>query len=400
MDVVGYFQSAPRLWIASLLVAYLIAVRVLRYQRINRLERKYAKYVEKPYSMDYRTAHEIAKLHMLDEQVFLSLLSTQWALIKTYSIARGTRLLVKTRQIGSLKCVGRRAEDTGVFLAELIAGDMDEIRWMEALSKVNWLHSRYKNQISKGEMLSTLAFFIIEPIKFINAYGWRPLTKMEEVSRFVFWKEIGLRMGMDNIPDTLEELVKWKEEYEQKEQKFSPDNVICTKNTMDLFLRNLPKPLHGFMLGFAQSLMEPRCRRALGWPDPPAWIEWLVHNGLWFRGVLIRHFFLPRFTSPPKLPEKDAEGRMYRTVYAFEPWYMKTDPWTRFKVWLGSGGRLHAGGEWGSKGFTYDEVGPPELAKASKKSTLAQAEAMMEYSRNGVSGCPFTNGGELVWAND
>lgn len=255
VDIVGYGRSSPQLWVASALVAYLLLVRTLRYQRIHRMEKKYAKYVENPYAMDYRTAHEIAKLHMLDEQQFLTLLSTQWALIKTYSIARGTRLLVRTRQIGSLKCVGRRAEDTGVFLGELIAGGMDEVRWMTALSKVNWLHSRYKSHITGGETLSTLAFFIIEPINFINAYGWRPLTKMEEVARFLFWKEIGLRMGMDNIPDTLEELVVWQEKYQEKEQYYTPDNELCTKNTMDLFLRNLPTWPHGFMNGFAQSLM-------------------------------------------------------------------------------------------------------------------------------------------------
>jgi hypothetical protein len=254
-DIAAYIRSSPQLWVASALIFYLLLVRTLRYQRVHRMEKKYAKYVEKPYAMDYRTAHEIAKLHMLDEQQFLTLLSTQWALIKTYSIARGTRLLVRTRQIGSLKCVGRRAEDTGVFLGELIAGDMDEVRWMTALSKVNWLHSRYKSHITGGEMLSTLAFFILEPIKFINAYGWRPLTKMEEVSRFLFWKEIGLRMGMDNIPDTLEELAAWQEKYEEKEQYYTPDNELCTKNTMDLFLRNLPTWAHGFMNGFAQSLM-------------------------------------------------------------------------------------------------------------------------------------------------
>ena len=124
MDLVAQLQTSPQLWVASGLVLYLCLVRALRYQKLNHMERKYAKYVEKPYAMDYRTAHEIAKLHMLDEQQFLTLLSTQWALIKTYSIARGTRLLVKTRQIGSLQCVGRRAEDTGVFLSEMIAGEI------------------------------------------------------------------------------------------------------------------------------------------------------------------------------------------------------------------------------------------------------------------------------------
>jgi hypothetical protein len=70
-------------------------------------------------------------------------------------------------------------------------------------------------------------------------------------------------MGMDNIPDTLEELAAWQEEYEKKEQYYSPDNVICTKNTMDLFLRNLPKSVHWLMEGFAQSLMVSPTRKCL-----------------------------------------------------------------------------------------------------------------------------------------
>jgi hypothetical protein len=81
---------------------------------------------------------------------------------------------------------------------------------------------------------------------------------------------------------------------------------------------------------------------------------------------------------------------------------MKTDLWTRFKVWAGSKGRLHAGGNWGSDGYKYEEVGPPELVKASRKPTIAQAEAMAEYVKNrgGAPGCPFTNGGELVWLDE
>lgn len=140
----------------------------------------------------------------------------------------------------------------------------------------------------------------------------------------------------------------------------------------------------------------------MGWSDPPAWFEWMVHNGLWLRGQIIRNFFFPRFTGIPKLPEQDAEGRIYRDFYMFEPWYMKTDLWTRLKVRIGSLGRLQAGGIWGSTGYRLEEVGPPELAKASKKSAVAQAKAMSEYakSKGGAFGCPFTNNGELVWVDE
>lgn len=65
---------------------------------------------------------------------------------------------------------------------------------------------------------------------------------------------------------------------------------------------------------------------------------------------------------------------------------------------------MHAGGEWGNTGYKYGKVGPLELIKDLNKSTVAQANTMEEHMRNNQgqlnSGCPFTDGEELVWAND
>jgi hypothetical protein len=72
--------------------SYLVLVRFLRHRRSNCMQKKYAKFTKDPYSMPYQAAHEISRLHMLDEQLFLHAFATQWAVIKTCAIASGTNL--------------------------------------------------------------------------------------------------------------------------------------------------------------------------------------------------------------------------------------------------------------------------------------------------------------------
>jgi hypothetical protein len=337
---------------------------------------------------------------MLDEQLFLHAFATQWALIKTYSIASGTKPLVKTRQLSTAEKVGRRTEDTTVLLFEMLAGDMDSERWMTAMSKVNWLHARYKKHITNDDMLHTLSLFIFEPIKWITRYGWRPLTELERVSRFLFWKEIGKRMGIQDIPDTIEDLEVWVERYEKVAMVYAESNQLCADTTMDLFLRNVPLWAHGGMRNIARSFMDDRTLQAVGWHRAPRWVVVLVDTFFKVRGFVLRYLFLPRF-RPLELFKPSDDGRIYRDFYGFEPWYMKQSIWIRMKTWLESGGRLHAGGEFGSRGYLPEEVGPLEFVKVSGKPVLAQAEAMREYVElsNGGGGCPFsfTFGGELDW---
>jgi hypothetical protein len=394
--VANYLLLSPY-GIFTLLCSYLLLVRLLRFRKFHHFQSKYASLLKDPYSMSYQNAHEIAKLHMLDEQLFLHAFATQWALIKTYAIASGTKPLVGTRQLSTPERVGRRTEDTAVLLFEMLAGDMDSDRWMTAMAKVNWLHSKYQKHIKNDDMLHTLSLFIMEPITWIDRYGWRPLSELERVARFVFWKEIGRRMGIQDIPQSIEDLQEWVEEYEKHAMVYAESNKMCADTTMDLFLRNVPSWAHGAMKNMARSFMEDKVLQAVGWPRAPRWINFLDDIFFKVRGQVIRYLFLPRY-SPLELFEPSEDGRIYRGFYGFEPWYMKQGVWTRIKTWFGSAGRLHVGGEFGSQGYRPEEVGPPEFVKVSRKPVLAQVEAMQEYvkSSNGA-GCPFLFGGELDW---
>jgi hypothetical protein len=58
-------------------------------------------------------------------------------------------------------------------------------------------------------------FAVLEPIRWMETLDWRPTSEIEQVALYTYWKEIGSRMGIDNIPVTLDELRVWTAEYEK-----------------------------------------------------------------------------------------------------------------------------------------------------------------------------------------
>ncbi|KIX10391.1 uncharacterized protein Z518_01473 [Rhinocladiella mackenziei CBS 650.93] len=244
---------------------------------------------------------------------------TQWALVKSYGIPGGTKLLVQTRQLTDEATVGKQAEDTGVFMGEILVSGIDSDRGMQALAKMNWLHRRYGTKITNGDMIHTLALFVLEPQRWIDAYEWRRLTQLEKDAAFAYWREIGNRMGMKDIPDTLEDLKVWTAAYEKWHMYYSHDNRLCAETTINLFLRDTPRPLRGVMRKVFVAFVEPHVRETLGVENPPTWAEYLILGIFKSRAFPIRHFYLPRYQCPFDV-ERSANGRLHRKKYLFEPW--------------------------------------------------------------------------------
>jgi ER-bound oxygenase mpaB/B'/Rubber oxygenase, catalytic domain len=378
------------------IVLYLGLVQILRFRSLRNLNKTYAAYLHDPYSLDYKTAHGILKRVMLYETPFMYAFGTQWALIKTYTVATGTGLLVQTGQLTRESTVGKRAEDTGVILTEFLVGSMDSDRGSKALAKMNWLHRRYGSKIKQPDLLHTLAMFVLEPIRWLEDKEWRPLTELEKVAIYVYWKEIGNRMGIKNIPDTLEELEIWTAEFTEKNVYYTKNNKICADSTMRLFLRDVPPFLRGFAQHAAVSLFEERSRLALGYEKPPRWIATLVTTAFYIRKFIIRHFFLPRLHELDPLAKPDSTGRLFRDIWAFEPWYVKAT----VKSWLGAlfstSGKVLPGQKYKSNGFLVEELGPVEYEKSSKEPVAKEAEEMRAYASKGGAlalGCPFISVG-------
>lgn len=136
-----------------------------------------------------------------------------------------SKILVSTREFHRAPL--RRAEDTELILSEIIdvypriqnelmanrpVSDTEKAKQRErsdmSLRRLNELHSKYP--ILNDDYLFTLALFVGEPIRWVNAFEWRKLDIREINAFFKVWYDIGLRMNIKGIPNTIEDLMAFK----------------------------------------------------------------------------------------------------------------------------------------------------------------------------------------------
>ncbi|KIW71709.1 hypothetical protein PV04_03844 [Phialophora macrospora] len=379
--------------IAIVLLGYLALVRVLRFRALRKVERQYASFVRDPYAMDYKAAHKIMHLSMLYDCPFIYAFSGQFSLLKTFTIASGTGLLVKTRQLGSSMNVGRRINDTGLITTEFVIGSMDSERGSRALAKMNWMHRQYGDKITQPEMLHTLAVNILEAIRWVDTYEWRQLTYLEKVALFVYWREVGNRMGIKDIPPTLEKLAEWTEEYQKTAMAYSDDNRICADVSLEFFLKHVSSPLRRVFRKAMMALLEERTREALGYAAPSTTVQTLVYRFFRLRAFVVRHLFLPRLRPLDPLAKEDRKsGRLHPSQQTIEPWYVKDTTWNKFLALLSGGAQYLPGPKFKSEGYLPEELGPAKFEKVSRDAVLKEAEAQRAYAAEGgaaVLGCPF-----------
>ena len=124
--------------------------------------------------------------------------SLQFALFRTYGIPTISKLLVQTSQFSEESTATKRYADTTVLLAEFLGYHPSSTRSIEAIGRMNYIHSQYQKsgKILDDDLLYTLALFAGEPARWIDKYEWRKLKDFEKCAIGTFWKAIGDAMGI------------------------------------------------------------------------------------------------------------------------------------------------------------------------------------------------------------
>lgn len=141
----------------------------------------------------------------------------EFALFRTFGIAKGTPLLVKTGEF--VARTQKRYDDTVLTLSELLEFGYDSERGRAALKRMNQRHGHYV--IPNDEYLYTLSTFIFEPIRWNTRFGWRPLTDAERLASYYFWRRIGEHMGIRDIPPSYEAFERFNIAYERAHLAYS-----------------------------------------------------------------------------------------------------------------------------------------------------------------------------------
>ena len=215
------------------------------------------------------------------------------ALFRTFAVPTIAALLDKTGEFTGDTL--RRYDDTAIIVNEIMINGYDSERGMSFIKRMNRIHGQY--DISNDDFLYTLSTFVFEPIRWINKFGWRSLYPNEEQALFYFWREVGVRMRIENIPETFEAFEAFSRDYEAKTFADTEAGRRVANSTRDLLLSfYLPKSLWKVAEPAVYALMDEPLLDAMGYPKPGDTARRRIEGLMKARAKLLR--LLPKNKYP------------------------------------------------------------------------------------------------------
>ena len=128
-------------------------------------------------------------------------LGFQLAFYRAFAVPKMARVLAETGHFK--RDTMRRAYDTGIVIHEIIYGGLDSERGRKMIRLMNALHDR--PDIQQPELSYLLNAIIVVPTRHIARAGRRPLNAAERTASWRFCRELGMRMGIQNLPNSYAE---------------------------------------------------------------------------------------------------------------------------------------------------------------------------------------------------
>ncbi len=221
----------------------------------------------------------------------------EFALFRTFGVPSISTLLDRTGEFSSR--AQKRYDDTDIIVSELLEWGYESERGKRALRRMNQLHGRFA--IANEDFLYVLSTFIFEPIHWNERFGWRLLCAQERLGYFYFWREVGRRMNIREIPTDYNVLERFNRNYERQHYCFTEANQRVGAATRELFVSWFPHFLSPMVRSAIYALLDDRLIEAFGFPQPSPLMRWLVPAALRLRAGCAR--FLP----PRKKPRRRTE---------------------------------------------------------------------------------------------
>ena len=133
------------------------------------------------------------------------------AFFRTFAVPSIARLLDETGEFRERP--QRRYDDTDLIVSAIAEHGYDSPEGTRALRRMNGIHARF--EIANEDFLYVLSTFVFEPVRWNRRFGWRPLVEQEWLAAFHFWREVGRRMAIREIPETYGAFERFNVEYER-----------------------------------------------------------------------------------------------------------------------------------------------------------------------------------------
>jgi hypothetical protein len=216
---------------------------------------------------------------------------TSIAFMRDYGVPSISRLLHRT---GEFERHGpKRYDDTILIGEESTIDGIDSERGHAAVRRLNRIHGHY--DIPNDEFAYVLATTIVGPVRWISAYGWRPLDPRELVAMTRLTTRFGELMGIQGLPSTYDGYLQLLLDFERAHFSPDPANTALAEASIEIARGVAPFPVRPLVRRVTIALMDEPLREALGLPAQPEWFVSLVRRSLRLRGRVLR-FAGPRAT--------------------------------------------------------------------------------------------------------
>lgn len=231
-----------------------------------------------------RDFHEIYRLLAAHEFPWDTNQSLSFALYRTFAVPSIGGLLARTGEF--TERVQKRYDDTTLILDAVLEHGFASDEGRTAIRRINQMHRGYP--ISNDDLRYVLCTFVVVPVRWLDSYGWRALTESERTACANYYRELGARMNIKNIPRTYAEFAATLDAYETTHFAFDRGGRAVADSTLELMTEFPPMRLlpRGLAIRFAKSLMDDALLAAFDYRAPRGRVA--CRAALRLRGKVVR----------------------------------------------------------------------------------------------------------------
>ena len=151
---------------------------------------------------------------------------------------------------------------------------------------MNQIHGHFK--IANEDFLYVLSTFVFEPIRWNARFGWRRMREQERLAFFYFWRAVGERMGIRDIPGDYATFKQFNITAERTRFVFTESNARIGSATRDLFASWFPAWLRPLVRRVIHAMLDEPVRQAFGFPKASPILRVTVNSAMRLRALVLR----------------------------------------------------------------------------------------------------------------
>jgi ER-bound oxygenase mpaB/B'/Rubber oxygenase, catalytic domain len=187
-----------------------------------------------------------------------------FALFRTYAVPAIGRLLAETGELE--QHTQKRYDDTVLLLDEPLRSGLHSDAGRRAVRRINQMYAGY--HIAPADMRYVLSTFVVVPKRWLDAYGWRPLSPAEVRASVHYYRELGRLMGIRDVPATYAAFEELMDSYEARHFATDDGGRRVADATLRLLASFYPAVPRRPVEVLSRALMDEPLLAAFGYSRP------------------------------------------------------------------------------------------------------------------------------------